>query len=242
MSYTCDRCNRSFRWRSGLARHTDRKTLCRKADYSCADCGGTFVSLETLGKHKLLYCRSKSGNCTPLSDILSRLLEQEEDAAVSQPLDDFLDSAGLTEPVVEPVSNVESTEQPCVMSCFDKLVEPLIDQAPDVKSVEQPCVVSCFDEVVSLWISQLTALEGQIREGSYDGAYGVINRMLEDGLISSMEHGNLLYTTRLFTRLHSIYQLGMLQECKGEYVDILVTLYDMKKINRAAFTYLLLNV
>ena len=66
--------------------------------------------------------------------------------------------------------------------------------------------------------------------------------MLEDGLISSMEHGNLLYTTRLFTRLHSIYQLGMLQECKGEYIDILVTLYDMKKINRAAFTYLLLNV
>ena len=183
------------------------------------------MSLETLGKHKLLYCRSKSGNCTPLSDILSRLLEQEKDVAVSQPLDDFLDSAGLTEPVLEPVSTVEST-----------------GQATDVKSVEQPCVVSCFDEVVSLWISQLTALEGQIREGSYDGAYGVINRMLEDGLISSMEHGNLLYTTRLFTRLHSIYQLGMLQECKGEYVDILVTLYDMKKINRAAFTYLLLNV
>ena len=200
------------------------------------------MSLETLGKHKLLYCRSKSGNCTPLSDILSRLLEQEKDVAVSQPLDDFLDSAGSTEPVLEPVSNVESTGQATDVNCFDKLVEPIVDQAPDVKSVEQPCVMSCFDEVVSLWISQLTALEGQIREGSYDGAYGVINRMLEDGLISSMEHGNLLYTTRLFTRLHSIYQLGMLQECKGEYIDILVTLYDMKKINRAAFTYLLLNV
>ena len=110
MSYTCDRCNRSFRWRSGLARHTDRKTLCRKADYSCADCDRTVVSLETLGKHKLLYCRRKSGNCTPLSDILARLLDQEGDVAVSRPLDDFHDSAGhkLTEPeaIVDPVSNV----------------------------------------------------------------------------------------------------------------------------------------
>ena len=59
-----------------------------------------------------------------------------------------------------------------------------------------------------------------MREGSYDGAYGVINRMLEDGLITSMKHGNLLYTTRLFTRLHIIYQFGILQECKGEYIDI----------------------
>ena len=268
MSFICDRCDRSFRWRSALARHLDRKTLCRKADYTCTDCDGTFVTLETLGKHKLLYCRRKSGNCTPLSDILMKLLDQEENVAVSQPLDEFLDSAGdnavepvaVVEPDVEPVEqqcimplmesiadpivaepDVNSTDQPCVIPLMEPIAEPIVT-CPDVKSMEQPCVMSCFDEVVSLWISQLFALEGQIRAGSYDGAYGVINRMLEDGLITTMEHGNLLYTTRLFTRLHTIYQLGMIQECRGEYIDILVTLYDMKKLNRAAFTYLLMNV
>ena len=85
-------------------------------------------------------------------------------------------------------------------------------------------------------------MEGQIRERSYNGAYGIITRMLEGGLITTIEHGSLLYTTRLFARLHTIYQLGMIQECRGEYIEILMKLYDLKKIDRTTIIYLLMNV
>ena len=66
----------------------------------------------------------------------------------------------------------------------------------------------------------------------------MIDRMLQDGLIAAFEHGELYLATRLFIRLHNIFQLGMISRMKDEYVDILLTLYEMKKIDRSTFLYM----
>ena len=94
------------------------------------------------------------------------------------------------------------------------------------------------------WIGQLNALEGGFNTGtlSHNEAFSVVDRLLQDGLISTFEHGELYYTTRLFVRLHNIYQMGMVYQLRGEYVDILITLFEMKKLSKPAFRYLLLNV
>ena len=103
---------------------------------------------------------------------------------------------------------------------------------------------SCFDEVLTNWIGQLNALEGGFNTytSSYNEAFHVVDRLLQDGLISTFEHGELYYTTGLFVRLHNIYQMGMVYQLREEYVDILITLFEIKKLNKSAFRYLLLNV
>ena len=219
MNFSCECCERTFKNKSSLVRHKQRKTPCRKANFLCNDCDRTFVSHQSLGKHKLLYCKKKTGQQTPLSDILSRLLDQDVNLANDKPLDEFLDTMNDQQPAIPPVA------------------EPTVDKA-------LPSTSSCFDEVLTNWIGQLNALEGGFDTGtsSYNEAFSVVDRLLQDGLISTFEHGELYYTTRLFVRLHNIYQMGMVYQLRGEYVDILITLFEMKKLNKSAFRYLLLNV
>lgn len=219
MNFSCECCERTFKNKSSLVCHKQRKTPCRKANFSCNDCDRTFVSHQSLGKHKLLYCKKKTGQQTPLSDILSRLLDQDVNLANDKPLDEFLDTMNDQQPAIPPVA--EATE--------DKAL---------------PSTSSCFDEVLTNWIGQLNALEGGFDTGtsSYNEAFSVVDRLLQDGLISTFEHGELYYTTRLFVRLHNIYQMGMVYQLRGEYVDILITLFEMKKLSKPAFRYLLLNV
>ena len=219
MNFSCECCERTFKNKSSLVRHKQRKTPCRKANFLCNDCDRTFVSRQSLGKHKLLYCKKKTGQQTPLSDILSRLLDQDVNLANDKPLDEFLDTMNDQQPAIPPVA------------------EPTEDKA-------LPSTSSCFDEVLTNWIGQLNALEGGFDTGtsSYNEAFSVVDRLLQDGLISTFEHGELYYTTGLFVRLHNIYQMGMVYQLRGEYVDILITLFEMKKLSKPAFRYLLLNV
>ena len=115
---------------------------------------------------------------------------------------------------------------------------------PSSLEMPKPDVTSCFDEVISSWIDQLFALEGKFRQGqsSYDEAFRIIDRMMKDGLLSNLEYSELQYATTLFIRLHNIYQMGLVQRLKEEYIDILITLYGMGKLSRSAFRHLLLSI
>ena len=221
MNFTCDRCERSFKWKACLVRHKRRKTPCRKPMYSCTDCSKLFVSHQSLNKHKVLYCRKKMSNQTPLSDILAGLFDQDGMSNNNnKPLDEFLDLFN------------------------EKPLKASSGETQELPEVKLPGTANYFDEVLSSWIDQLLMLEGKFHGGmaSYGEAFKIIDRLLQDGLISVFEHSDLYYTTRLFIRLHNIYQMGMITRLKDEYVDILITLFEIKKISRDALQYLLINL
>ena len=246
MNFNCECCERGFKYKSSFVRHKLRKTPCRKANFSCDECDRSFVSHPSLGKHKLLYCKKRTGQQTPLSDILAKLIDQDAILTNDKPLDDFLDVLDENQPTipsaVEPLDDfleVLDENQPAIPQ---PVAEPLEDKT--LSSTTTTTTSSCFDEVLTNWIGQLNALEGGFNTGasSYNEAFHVIDRLLQDGLISTFEHGELYYTTGLFVRLHNIYQMGMVYQLREEYVDILITLFEMKKLNKPAFRYLLLNV
>ena len=67
----------------------ERKRKCRKAMYSCSDCNRMFVSTQSLGKHKTLYCKFKpllvkeevpvveNNTSATLSDLLDALYNRD---------------------------------------------------------------------------------------------------------------------------------------------------------------------
>ena len=101
-----------------------------------------------------------------------------------------------------------------------------------------------FNEIISSWFSHLFMLEGKFQSSllSYEEAFRIINRMLEDGLITTFDHGELCYTTKLFIRLCNIYEMGMVCRLREEYIDILIILFEMKKLSKEALKILLLNI
>ena len=243
MSFYCTHCERSFRWKASLLRHKDRKTPCRKALFNCLDCNKVFVSKQSLGKHKVLYCKNNARcNRTPLSDILERLIERDmtvnENNVLSDDFLNFIDKEQVNKDAVS--SKIEgenySTKEdiPCQMpENVDKNV-PIGDNS----------VSNCFDEIINSWIKQLFMLEGKFIGdlSSHGEAFKIIDRMLQDGLITSYDHGELYYSTRLFIRLHKIHEMGMTSVLKEEYLDILITLFEMKKLSQAALKTLLLSM
>ncbi|KAK3732164.1 hypothetical protein RRG08_026546 [Elysia crispata] len=52
MEHTCGTCERQFRRKAELDRHTKRQTPCKPPAYTCSRCGKGFASYQTLWRHK----------------------------------------------------------------------------------------------------------------------------------------------------------------------------------------------
>ncbi|KAK3776398.1 hypothetical protein RRG08_023751 [Elysia crispata] len=52
MEHTCGTCERQFRRKAELDRHTKRQTPCKSPAYTCWRCGKGFASYQTLWRHK----------------------------------------------------------------------------------------------------------------------------------------------------------------------------------------------
>ena len=103
-------------------------------------------------------------------------------------------------------------------------------------------VLHCFDEVLIAWMDEILRLEGKIRSNAVlrGEVAMVIDRMLQDGLISSHEHDDMSETNKLFVRLHDLihlktYTLGR----KREIIDILINLFEIGRLTRSTFMELL---
>ena len=68
----------------------------------------------------------------------------------------------------------------------------------------------------------------------------VIDRMLQDGLISSHEHDDMSETNKLFVRLHDLIHLKTYTLYrKREIIDILINLFEIGRLTRSTFMELL---
>ena len=69
----CHRCERFFTYKNSLRRHQQkRRNPCRPAVASCTQCGNKFTSLESLKKHKIIYCKGNQCGIN-LEDYLNQL-------------------------------------------------------------------------------------------------------------------------------------------------------------------------
>ena len=70
-------------------------------------------------------------------------------------------------------------------------------------------VIHCFDVVLVEWMDEILRLEGKVKSNAIvkGEVAKVIDRMLEDGLISNYEHQCMLETNKLFVRLHDLIHM-----------------------------------
>ena len=95
------------------------------------------------------------------------------------------------------------------------------------------------------WMDEILRLEGKVRSNAIvkGEVAKVINRMLQDGLISDYEHESLSHTNKLFIRLHDlIYMKTFSLNRKREIVDILADLFEMHRITKSVFVELCINI
>ena len=103
-------------------------------------------------------------------------------------------------------------------------------------------VLRCFDEVLVAWMDEILRLEGKIRSNAMlkEEVARVIDRMLQDGLISTHEHDHMSETNKLFVRLHDLIHLKTYTpDRKREIMDILIRLFEIGRLARSAFIELL---
>ena len=106
-------------------------------------------------------------------------------------------------------------------------------------------LLHCFDEMLVAWMDEILRLEGKVRSNAIvkGEVAKVINRMLQDGLISDYEHESLSHTNKLFIRLHDlIYMKTFSLNRKREIVDILADLFEMHRITKSVFVELCINI
>ena len=101
-----------------------------------------------------------------------------------------------------------------------------------------------FDDILIQWSNEILRMEGKFRHHLLvkDETFNIIDRMLQDGLISTYEHGDLVHINRLFIRLHDLIHLNITSLNRREIIDILANLFEMGKLTKAAFIELCVNI
>ena len=66
--------------------------------------------------------------------------------------------------------------------------------------------------------------------------------MLQDGLLSTIEYNDLIYTSNLFIKLHDLITVYLPTIHKRSVIDILTELYEIKKITRNVLIEICVNL
>ena len=101
-----------------------------------------------------------------------------------------------------------------------------------------------FNDILIQWTDEILRLEGKFRHHLLvkDETFNIIDRMLQDGLISTFDHGNMMYINRLFIRLHDLIHMNISSFNRREIIEILANLFEMGKLTKTAFIELCVNI
>ena len=130
--------------------------------------------------------------------------------------------------------------------------EDIQQQAAFSEGIQQPAAAQMqpnnilyrFDDMLMQWMNEVIRMEGTFKNNATikDEVAGVLDRMLQDGLISMYEHGQMIYTNQLFVRLHDLIHMNMHALNRREIMDILVKLFEMGKITNTVLVEMCINI
>ena len=117
-----------------------------------------------------------------------------------------------------------------------------IDQHPSAAATDN--ILYCFDQILLQWMDEILRLEGKFANNAIvkGEVARVVDRLLQDGLLSCYEHGQLTYVSHLFIRLHDLIHMNMHTVNRREIVDILANLFEMNKISKTVFIEMCVNI
>ena len=109
------------------------------------------------------------------------------------------------------------------------------DSEEHVQRQDTQEVLNHFDSILTSWLCEIQRLEDTCKSDSIvkSKILESLNRMLQDGLLSTIEYNDLTYTSNLFIKLHDLITVYLPAIHKRSVIDILTELYEMKKITRA---------
>lgn len=121
-------------------------------------------------------------------------------------------------------------------------VPAAIDQHPSAADADN--ILYCFDQVLLQWMDEILQLEGKFANNAIvkGEVARVVDRLLQDGLLSCYEHGQLTYVNHLFIRLHDLIHMNMHAVNRREIVGILANLFEMNKISKTVFVEMCVNI
>ena len=241
--YTCNQCERTFQSLSNQKRHFKRKKTCRKSLHPCNNCKKVYASKESLRKHQKLYCK--------LKNIKE---EEEEKENIKPPPSPFVQTEDNDDDLYEVICNQNPLTETIIdmSSSLKELYESLCPPTPDKHQIAQddaqkneiPTSLYHLNDMLLMWMDEILCMEGKFKNtiDRQTEAIHAIDRMLEDGLLNVIEHGNLVYTTQIFSRLQDLINMNMFSIHKREIIELLATLLETQRITKTAFVELLVNI
>ena len=105
-------------------------------------------------------------------------------------------------------------------------------------------VLNHFDNILTSWLCEIQRLENVCKSNSIvkDKILESLYHMLQDGLLSTIEYNDLVYTSNLFIKLHDLITVYSPAIHKRSVIDILTELYEMKKITRDVLIEMCVNL
>ena len=105
-------------------------------------------------------------------------------------------------------------------------------------------ILYCFDDILLQWMDEILRIEGKFKSNTIvkGEVAKVVDRMLQDGLISLHEHEHLTYTNELFIRLHNLIHMNSHSIYRRDIINILANLFEMQKITKTVFIEMCVNI
>ena len=267
----CSHCERSFNHKNSLRRHQTRRLHpCKPIIASCVDCGNKFTSRESLKKHERLYWKRRITLQSFIEQFPSMIPSATATSPhnfmhTPQPLttDDTSEAKNIfsSDSLQELLNQIQFS--PMMSNTVDDKPIAMMSNTVDDKPIDNVTaadaaaavvdgnelqrdreVLNHLDDILTTWLSEIHRLEGVHRSHSLvkEEIFAVLYRMLQDGLITNVEYDDLVYTSNLFIRLHDLITMYIPTHHKQSVIEILIDLYDMKKITRMVLIELCVNL
>ena len=225
MSFCCNNCSRTFRWKSSFARHQHRRLVCKRLNYSCR-CGKLFVSKATLRKHKRLYCKN---NTVIYESIESEINHQSKTLDIN---DEFSKDIKALDGFFNAENNVDFTAS-------------ITESSPhSYENNETNTYLPNLDGILQNWLNYILQIENVYNQHAVlkSEIDNMLIRLFNNSLITLETYNELVYTANLYHRLRELISLPIPQLKKAEIISILVILFQFNKIKQDVFSAILLTL